>query len=108
MIISVEGAPGFDAVDHFDAADLHQPVAAAEADPRRFSIEDDFTHSDTIAPKPPRGKRSGHEPARASPPSGNRSRSRNTRAQAFPRRALGAPEPPRTPPPSCHALSGRA
>src|SRR3546814_10253162 len=65
MIISVEGAPGFDAVDHFDAADLHQPVAAAEAEPRRFSIEDDFTHSDTIAPKPPRGKRSGHEPARA-------------------------------------------
>src|SRR3546814_8262976 len=61
MIISVEGAPGFDAVDHFDAADLHQPVAAAEAEPRRFSIEDDFTHSDTIAPKPPRGKRSRSE-----------------------------------------------
>src|SRR3546814_13641484 len=103
MIISVEGAPGFDAVDHFDAADLHQPVAAAEAEPRRFSIEDDFTHSDTIAPKPPRGKRSGHETARASPPSGNRSRSRPRRAHASPRRASGAQGSPRIAPPLCSA-----
>src|SRR3546814_15668005 len=94
MIISVEGAPGFDAVDHFDAADLHQPVAAAEAEPRSFSIEDAFTHSGTIAPKPPRGQRSCHEPAREYPTSGNVARTLNRNAYDHPRRASGPPGSP--------------
>ena len=48
MIIGVIGAAGLDSVDQLDAADFHQPVAAAEAEPRRLGVEHDFAHAGVI------------------------------------------------------------
>ena len=35
---------GGDMIDHFDAADFHQPVSVDRIKPGGFGIEDDFAH----------------------------------------------------------------
>ena len=44
MEIGVEGPPGLDPVDHFDAADFDQPVARGEGQASSLGVEDDFAH----------------------------------------------------------------
>jgi hypothetical protein len=46
--IGVEGAAGFNAVDLFDAADLHHTIPAGEAEASGFGIEDDLTHDRVV------------------------------------------------------------
>src|SRR4051812_32836376 len=42
--VAVEVPPGLDAVEHLDAADLDDPVAAHRVQSRRLGIENDFAH----------------------------------------------------------------
>jgi hypothetical protein len=40
----MEGAPGFDAVDQFNAADFHQPVTLCGAETRGLGIKNNLAH----------------------------------------------------------------
>ncbi len=42
--VDMEGLPGRHAIDHLDAADLDQPIAAERIEACRFGVENDFTH----------------------------------------------------------------
>jgi hypothetical protein len=42
--IAMEVAPGFDPVEHFNAADFDHAVAGIGAQPGGFGVEDDFPH----------------------------------------------------------------
>ena len=46
--IAMEGAPGFDAVDEFDAADLYQPVTLCGAETCGLGIKNNLAHRSRI------------------------------------------------------------
>jgi hypothetical protein len=50
-------APGFDLVDEFDAANLHQPVPVERTEPGGFGIKNYFTHEASIGLVSARRKR---------------------------------------------------
>ena len=55
--IAVEVAPGFDAVDHLDAADFDHSVAGIRAESSGFGVEDDFPHGKAMNRRQGRDKR---------------------------------------------------